>query len=94
MAESIRTIPPGIDILGHSFAKPTARQWRFHILLFLFTIVTTVLSGVMLVIPELDTADPPLKRPIDYLLYVPTAYLTSVIDFFSYVFHQIGRAHV
>ncbi|HEY5446213.1 MAG TPA: hypothetical protein VIJ87_17450, partial [Pyrinomonadaceae bacterium] len=88
MAESIRTIPSGLDVMGHPFAKPTARQWRLHILLFLFTVVTTVLSGVMLVIPELGTTDPPLNRPIDYLLYVPTAYVTSVIDFFTYVFHH------
>ena len=88
MAESIRTIPSGLDVMGHPFAKPTARQWRLHILLFLFTVVTTVLSGVMLVIPELGTTDPPLNRPIDYLLYVPTAYVLSVIDFFTYVFHH------
>src|SRR5262245_16368701 len=85
MAESIRTIPPRFENYGQSWTKPTARQWRFHISLFILTIVTTVISGVMVVAPELGT-DPPLNRPLDYVLYIPTAYVASVIELFRYTF--------
>jgi membrane-associated protease RseP (regulator of RpoE activity) len=85
MAESIRTIPPGFDTFRHYWTKPTARQWRFHILLFILTIVTTTLSGVMLAQPELGT-EPSITRPIDYVTYLPLAYVTSVIEFFRYTF--------
>jgi membrane-associated protease RseP (regulator of RpoE activity) len=85
MAESIRTIPPGFEAFGHSWANPTAREWRFHIFLLFLTVATTTLSGVMLVMPQIGS-DPPLNRPLDYLLYLPIAYVTSVIEFFSYTF--------
>lgn len=85
MAESIRTIPTAFDVLSKPVANPTAREWRLHILLLALTIITTILSGVMLVMPELNTPDPPLRRPIDYLLYLPTAYITSVAGFLQYV---------
>jgi membrane-associated protease RseP (regulator of RpoE activity) len=87
MAESIRTIPPGFETFGHYWSKPTARQWRFHILLFILTIVTTTLSGVMLAQPELGT-DPSITRPIDYVTYLPIAYVTSVVEFFRYTFQH------
>src|SRR5215831_9127169 len=86
MAESIRTIPSGFEVLPRSLASPTGREWRLHILLFSLTIVTTILSGVMLVMPDLQTPDPPLSRPIDYIFYIPHVYLNSVLEFFHYMF--------
>ena len=65
--------------------NPTAREWRFHILLLLLTIVTTVLSGVSLVMPELQTPEPPLTSPIDYLFYVPMVYVSTVAGFLKYI---------
>jgi membrane-associated protease RseP (regulator of RpoE activity) len=85
MDESIKTIPAGFEMLPRVATNPTAREWRFHILLLLFTIVTTVLSGVSLVMPELQTPDPPLARPIDYLLYIPSVYVSTVVGFLNYV---------
>jgi membrane-associated protease RseP (regulator of RpoE activity) len=90
MAESIRTIPTGFQMVPGSLANPTAREWRFHILLLLLTIATTVLSGVSLVMPELQTPEPPLSRPIDYLLYVPLAYVSSVAGFLKYILQHPG----
>jgi len=60
-------------------------EWRFHILLLLATIFTTVLSGVSLVMPELDTWEPPLSSPMDYLVYLPLAYASTVVGFFAYI---------
>lgn len=78
MAESIRTLSPGYDIVPDSLINPSSREWRLHISLFLLTLITTTLAGIMLVAPESTVADPPLARPIDYVLYVPLAYLYSV----------------
>lgn len=56
----------------------TSRDWKIHCGLFLLTIVTTILAGTMLVMPEINVAEPTLKTPLDYLLYVPLEYLYSV----------------
>jgi len=66
-------------------ASPTAREWRFHVLLLLLTIVTTVLSGVSLAMPDVQTPEPPLSSPIDYLFYVPMVYVGTVVSFFQYI---------
>jgi membrane-associated protease RseP (regulator of RpoE activity) len=87
MAESIRNIQPSFDAYGQSWTKPTARQWRFHIFLFILTIVSTIISGVMVMTPEIGT-DPPLNRPLDYVLYIPTAYAASVVELFRYTFQH------
>jgi len=84
MAESISSISPALEFPNSSL-NPTRKEWRFHILLFAFTIITTILSGVMLVMPELETPSPSLARPLDYLLYIPVAYFNTVVDFFTFV---------
>ena len=56
----------------------TAREWKIHATLFALTIVTTILAGTMLVMPEIDVAQPSLRTPLDYVLYVPLEYLYSV----------------
>ena len=84
MDESIRSLPPVFEIPSSSL-NPTRREWRLHILLFVFTIVTTILSGVMLVMPDFDPPAPPLTGPIDYLLYIPLAYANTVVAFLSFV---------
>src|SRR5687767_5835444 len=63
-------------------AKPaphiTAREWKIHLSLFALTVITAILAGTMLVVPELDVPEPPLRTAIDYVLYVPLGYLNSV----------------
>jgi membrane-associated protease RseP (regulator of RpoE activity) len=78
MAESIRTIPAGLD-LGIS-----AREWRLHGGLLILTIVTTTLAGIMLAAPELTPAEPPLSNPLDYLFYIPLAYFYSIVELVRY----------
>ena len=87
MAESLRNIPPSFQHFGQSWSRPTARQWRLHILLFVLTIATTTLSGIMFASPE-PGADPPLRTPIDYVLYIPHAYLSTVAQILRYAFEH------
>ncbi len=56
----------------------TAREWKTHGSLFALTVITAILAGTMLIAPEPDVLEPPLRTPIDYILYVPLGYLNSV----------------
>ncbi len=82
MAESIRTIPTGLDLLERQ--RLSAREWRLHGGLFILTIISTTLAGIMLAVPELTPAEPPLANPLDFLFYVPLAYLYSVVELLRY----------
>ncbi len=80
MAESIRTIPGGLNL------TVSAREWRVHGGLFILTIVTTTLAGIMLAAPELSPSEPPLANPLDYLFYIPLAYFYSLVELLRYAF--------
>jgi membrane-associated protease RseP (regulator of RpoE activity) len=85
MAESIRTVPPGFDFVGHQFPKVSAREWRIHGLLFLLTVITTTLSGIMWgAPPDLPATEPRLSTPLDYLLYIPLSYYHSIVELLRY----------
>jgi membrane-associated protease RseP (regulator of RpoE activity) len=84
MAESIRTVPPGFDLLERPTPTISAREWRLHGGLFVLTIVTTILAGITHFAPDLPVPDPPLATPLDYLLYLPLSYLYSMIELFRY----------
>lgn len=76
MAESFRAVPQGFELpRGSGWLSISAREWRMHGVLFLLTIVTTTLAGMLLVAgPALPPYDPPLTTPLDYLLYIPLGY--------------------
>ena len=88
MAESIRTIPPAFDLVGHAAPKISAREWRLHGALFLLTILTTILAGMVLAAPELPTPEPSLATPLDYILYVPLSYYYSIAELLRYSFEH------
>src|SRR6267142_6894320 len=92
MAESIRTIRPTLDFLAQPrLFRPSAREWVVHGSLFILTIFTTTIAGVMLAAPELpDAQAPPLSGPLDYLLYVPIVYVRSAMELFSYAVSHPG----
>jgi membrane-associated protease RseP (regulator of RpoE activity) len=90
MAESIRTIPPGLDLLERHTPKISAREWRLHGGLLIFTILTTTLAGIMLAAPELTPVEPRLVSPLDYLLYVPLAYFYSIVELLKYAVANPG----
>src|ERR1043165_7339302 len=82
MSESVQAIPPFVDspatFTRRRAARPTAREWKKHMALFLLTVLTTTLAGVMLVSPEVD---PQLREPssiLAYFLYVPEYYFKAV----------------
>jgi membrane-associated protease RseP (regulator of RpoE activity) len=89
MDESIRTAPPRVDVLERK--KISARAWRLHAVLFLLTVLTTILAGSMLAAPELAPVEPPLLNPLDYVLYIPLVYLYSVVELIKYA---LADAHV
>ena len=86
MAESIRTIPPGLDLVQRTIPKISAREWRLHGALFVLTILTTTLAGLMLSAPELPTPEPRLASLLDYVLYVPLSYFYTISELLRYSF--------
>src|ERR1051325_5921944 len=74
MAGSVRTVPA---VFNFDRAAPTisAREWRLHASLFILTIITTTLAGIILVAPDVPAPEPPLATPLDYLLYFPLSYV-------------------
>src|SRR5690349_18516947 len=83
MDESIRT---GLDLGGRNKPWLSAREWRLHGGLFLLTVLTTIMAGIMLAAAELPAPEPPLASPLDYLLYLPLSYLYSVNELLRYAF--------
>lgn len=71
-----------------SFAKPvitiSSREWRLHGALFVLTFVTTTLAGVALAASDFTPTDPPLSGLLDYLLYIPLAFLYYCVDLVKY----------
>lgn len=53
----------------------TRREWLMHTGLFLLTFITATLAGITLAAPELPLREPPFSTPIDYVLYLPLAYV-------------------
>ncbi len=73
MESVLRTVP-----------RISTREWRLHGVLFALTIVTTTLAGVMLSAADFTPREPPLSGLLDYLLYLPLAYLYFVVDLARY----------
>jgi membrane-associated protease RseP (regulator of RpoE activity) len=66
----------------------TAREWRIHVGLFALTTMTAIFAGAMLMAPEVPVAEPPLRTPVDYILYLPLGYLNSVASLIQQVVQQ------
>jgi membrane-associated protease RseP (regulator of RpoE activity) len=80
MSESIERIPNLVIPRGTaSRARSiTPREWLLHSSLFLLTIITTTLAGMIIVAPELPSPDPSLNHALDYLLYIPRIYFGGI----------------
>src|SRR4029079_3537391 len=83
MAESVRTIPPGFNF-ERTAPAISAREGRLHGSLLILTTMTTTLACNILVAPEVQTPEPPLATPLDYLLYLPLSYLYWGAELFKY----------
>jgi membrane-associated protease RseP (regulator of RpoE activity) len=87
MAESIRSAPTGFGLIERQIPKISAREWRIHGALFLLTIITTTLAGMIWgAPPDIPTPEPRLATPLDYLLYIPLASYYSFAELFRYAF--------
>lgn len=85
MAESLRAIPQGFELIEPRGLSISAREWRLHGALFLLTVITTTLAGMLLVAPpDLPVYEPSLSTPLDYLLYVPLAYYHMLAELIRY----------
>src|SRR5437763_9440910 len=89
MSESIRSIPNFVTRaagLRRRAARPTAREWARHALLFLLTGLTMTWAGMSFVLRP-DAAEPNLAAPatpLEYLLYVPQYYVLALAAVASY----------
>ena len=88
MAESYRAVPQSFELPCPAGLSITAREWRLHGGLFLLTVVTTTLAGMLFVITELPPYEPPLSSLLDYLLYVPRGYFHTIGDVVRLGFEQ------
>ena len=84
MAESVRVIPPFIEA-SPTYPRsldltPTAKEWIRHSALFLLTIVTTTIAGIIQSVPDgaLNFEMPSPATWLDYPLYIPHYYLGTV----------------
>src|SRR5687767_7794857 len=84
MAESFPAVPQSFELPRVGGLSISAREWRVHGALFLLTIVTTTLAGMLLVVPELPPYEPPFSGPLGYLLYVPLAFLHTIVELIRY----------
>jgi membrane-associated protease RseP (regulator of RpoE activity) len=82
MSESIERIPNLVVPRG-TVSRPslgiTPREWLLHSSLFILTIVTTTLAGMIIVAPELPAPEPALHSVFDYLLYIPRFYFGGIL---------------
>jgi len=92
MSETVHEISPFVPIPAR-VPRPTirhsTREWLRHLFLFLLTVVSTTIAGIITAAPEIDIADPPTASLVDYLLFIPRFYLDAVFGILSYAFqHQ------
>ena len=91
MAESVREIPPFVDVpvdLNRQAIRPTTREWLRHAALFFLTIITPSIAGLAMAAPLLNEPDPALVSVIDYLFYVPRYYLAAVVELLWFAFRH------
>ncbi len=92
MSESIQAVPPFVQHRDSPFtrqaaARPTAREWVRHTLLFLLTALTATVAGIILATDLNNLPEPAIKVPetwLDYILFIPAYYFQSVADVVLY----------
>ncbi len=68
-------------------ARPTSREWVRHALLFLATIITTTIAGIIMSVPPyFEVPAPALSSVIDYLIFIPVYYYRTVATVLVFAF--------
>jgi membrane-associated protease RseP (regulator of RpoE activity) len=93
MSESVERIPNVVVTRGLTSrvrVRITLKEWLLHGSLFLLTLLSTTLAGIIIVTPELPVPDAPLRTPIDTILYVPRVYFHSIGAVLDFAFLNKG----
>lgn len=85
MAESLQEVSPRFDDFRRHAILPSAREWRLHTALFVLTILTTIIAGIVQT-TEVPAREPALNTPLDYLLYVPLSYFYTLKAYLDFAF--------
>lgn len=91
MSESVQAIPPFINTQqtqARRDARPTAKQWATHVLLFLLTVGSTTLAGIINAAPIPDVPEPPMYGVIDAIFYIPRYYFLTIVTYLGIAFTQ------
>jgi membrane-associated protease RseP (regulator of RpoE activity) len=86
MSESLRRFPAYAPPLDFG-ARPTAREWARHCVLFFLTFMTATWGGMTLLFPYGEAPETLTPAPVlllDYLLYLPRLYAAMLADVGSY----------
>ncbi|MEP6921574.1 MAG: site-2 protease family protein [bacterium] len=90
MSESVQAIPPFVDspvsTVPDKTLRPTKREWVRHAGLFLLTVITTTIAGIVAAAPEPEVRQIALASILDYILYVPRYYFLTVAALISSAF--------
>jgi len=78
-------------VRARALARPTAGEWAKHLALFVATVLTTTIAGVMLISPEVEPSVQAPNGLVSYLLFLPQYYLASVA---ALVAHAIANPEV
>src|SRR5437870_10983863 len=92
MSQSTETIEPIADTtssIPKSAARPTARQWLLHTGLFLITLFTTTICGVLMAGPDPDGGE--FSQPVSgglstSILMLPAFYIATVARLVRFAF--------
>src|SRR3954454_24382582 len=81
MSQSLPAVPSFIERRPYRqryLARPTAREWFRHSILYLLTVLSTTFAGLMLVSKGV-TGEPPVpSSAFGYLSYIPMVYVFEI----------------
>src|SRR5262245_1208108 len=87
MPEQFETQYFGPPTRIRTFPKPTSRQWLLHALLFVLTVFTTTIFGIVMAGPDLPRGPlppPAFRGPLGAIFLIPWSYVTIVITLVRY----------